>query len=69
MTEPIYTRFRVVLKSRLPSNAVNYSFFISRSGSSAGSIMGGRLIKEFGLPQIKFHLHKVIPFGAGLGGG
>ena len=27
------------------------------------------LKKEFGLSPIKFHLHKVIPFGAGLGGG
>jgi 4-diphosphocytidyl-2-C-methyl-D-erythritol kinase len=24
---------------------------------------------EFNLPQVHFHLHKVIPFGAGLGGG
>lgn len=29
-----------------------------------------RLLKEdFELPILKFHLHKVIPFGAGLGGG
>lgn len=27
------------------------------------------LNEEFGLPPVKFHLHKVIPFGAGLGGG
>ena len=27
------------------------------------------LKKEFGLPPVKIHLHKVIPFGAGLGGG
>lgn len=27
------------------------------------------LDKEFGLPQVKMHLHKVIPLGAGLGGG
>jgi len=25
--------------------------------------------KEFGLPEVHFHLHKVIPLGAGLGGG
>ena len=29
-----------------------------------------RLLKEdFDLPILKFHLHKIIPFGAGLGGG
>jgi 4-diphosphocytidyl-2-C-methyl-D-erythritol kinase len=29
-----------------------------------------RLLKnDFRLPELKFHLHKVIPFGAGLGGG
>ena len=27
------------------------------------------LKKDFNLPEIKFHLHKIIPFGAGLGGG
>ncbi len=27
------------------------------------------LKEEFDLPPVKFHLHKVIPFGAGLGGG
>lgn len=27
------------------------------------------LKKDFELPQVKLHLHKVIPFGAGLGGG
>jgi len=29
-----------------------------------------RLLKnDFDLPELKFHLHKVVPFGAGLGGG
>ena len=29
-----------------------------------------RLLKnDFDLPPVKFHLHKIIPFGAGLGGG
>ncbi len=28
-----------------------------------------RLKNDFRLPEIKFHLHKVIPMGAGLGGG
>jgi 4-diphosphocytidyl-2-C-methyl-D-erythritol kinase len=27
------------------------------------------LKEEFNLPSVRFHLHKVIPFGAGLGGG
>jgi 4-diphosphocytidyl-2-C-methyl-D-erythritol kinase len=27
------------------------------------------LKKDYNLPALKFHLHKVIPFGAGLGGG
>lgn len=27
------------------------------------------LQSDFNLPQLQFHLHKVIPFGAGLGGG
>ncbi len=27
------------------------------------------LKKDFDLPPVKIHLHKVIPFGAGLGGG
>lgn len=27
------------------------------------------LINDFHLPPVKFHLHKIIPFGAGLGGG
>ena len=27
------------------------------------------LIKDFHLPPVKFYLHKIIPFGAGLGGG
>ena len=27
------------------------------------------LKEDFNLPDLKFHLHKVIPFGAGLGGG
>ncbi len=27
------------------------------------------LKSEFNLPQLQFHLHKIIPFGAGLGGG
>jgi 4-diphosphocytidyl-2-C-methyl-D-erythritol kinase len=27
------------------------------------------LEKDYGLPTVKIHLHKVIPFGAGLGGG
>ncbi|MDE7074332.1 MAG: 4-(cytidine 5'-diphospho)-2-C-methyl-D-erythritol kinase, partial [Odoribacter sp.] len=27
------------------------------------------LDKEFGLPSVTVHLHKVVPFGAGLGGG
>jgi 4-diphosphocytidyl-2-C-methyl-D-erythritol kinase len=29
----------------------------------------GLLKKEYDLPPVKMHLHKVIPFGAGLGGG
>ncbi len=27
------------------------------------------LEKDFGIPPVKIHLHKIIPFGAGLGGG
>ncbi|MBN2663870.1 MAG: 4-(cytidine 5'-diphospho)-2-C-methyl-D-erythritol kinase, partial [Bacteroidales bacterium] len=27
------------------------------------------LKKDFNLPEVKIHLHKIIPFGAGLGGG
>lgn len=27
------------------------------------------LKKDFNLPPVKFHLHKIIPYGAGLGGG
>jgi len=29
----------------------------------------GLLRNDFELPPVKFHLHKIIPFGAGLGGG
>ncbi len=27
------------------------------------------LKKDFDIPPVHFHLHKIIPFGAGLGGG
>lgn len=57
----------------IPANQFTFSSSgLEVSGDSADNlcVRAFQLLKqEFGLPNIQLHLHKVIPMGAGLGGG
>ncbi|MBU2649782.1 MAG: 4-(cytidine 5'-diphospho)-2-C-methyl-D-erythritol kinase [Bacteroidetes bacterium] len=53
--EPLYTFTGIVLPGKSPDNLVVRAY--------------SRLQKQFGLPPVHLHLHKAIPFQAGLGGG
>jgi len=59
-----------MVESKTADNFTTSGIFVDGSPDNNMVIKALHLLKkDFDLPQVQFHLHKVIPLGAGLGGG